>query len=761
VNGLTDGTTYYFTVEAINAIGSSAPSNEASVIPMSGATVPGVPTGLTASPGDTEATLEWTTPASDGGSPIIGYNVYEGTSSGGESTTPINSSPLPATATSYLAIGLTNGTPYYFTVEAINAVGSGAPSNEASATPTSSETVPGVPTGLTASPGDTAVTLNWTAPISDGGSQLTGYNIFEGTSSGGESTTPVNSSPLPATAISYLATGLTNGTTYYFTVVAINAVGSSVPSNEASATPTSSPTLPGAPTALAASPGDTAITLNWTAPVSDGGSPILGYNVFEGTSPGGESTAPVNSSLLAATASNYVVTGLTNGVTYYFKVEAVNAIGSSAPSNEASATPTSSATVPDAPTVLVASPGDTAVTLNWTAPVSDGGSPIIGYNVFEGTSPGGESTTPVNGSLLPATVSSYIVTGLTNGVIYYFTVEAVNAIGNSAPSDEASATPTSSVTTPGAPLALMATPGRRQITLSWTAPTSDGGTPILGYNVYMGKTSGGESTKPINASLLPSTSYLVTGLKNGKTYYFIVKAANAVGVGAASNQSSVAPGGTPGMPQQVMAKPGNKMITLSWIPPTYIRGRAIIGYNVYEGTSPGGESTTPINKSPLSANARRYVVKGLKNGRRYFFFMKAINAFGMGNPSAQVSAIPSLKPSSPRYLTATPGNTQITLHWMNPRWNGESPITGYNVYEGTSPGKESSKPVNRSLLLAGARSYIVKGLTNGKTYYFIVKAMNAVGIGRQSRQVSAVPSRSAVLTRAINLSGQAATRRLD
>ncbi len=96
-------------------------------------------------------------------------------------------------------------------------------------------------------------------------------------------------------------------------------------------------TTPGAPTGLSATAGNVQVVLSWSAPSSNGGSPITGYDVYEGTSPGGESATALNTSLISGTS--YTVTGLTNGTTYYFTVKAVNAVGSSAASNEASAIP--------------------------------------------------------------------------------------------------------------------------------------------------------------------------------------------------------------------------------------------------------------------------------------------------------------------------------------------------------------------------------------------------------------------------------------
>jgi len=158
---------------------------------------------------------------------------------------------------------------------------------------------------------------------------------------------------------------------------------------------------PGAPTLLIPKVGSSQVTLSWTKPASDGGLPIRGYNVYRGISPGGESGTPVNGSSLV-TATGYQVTGLTNGTTYYFMVTAVNRAGQGPTSNEVKATPAVTATKPGAPSRLGATPGDGQVTLSWAAPGSDGGLPIRGYNVYQGTSPDGE-TGPVNGSSLVTT----------------------------------------------------------------------------------------------------------------------------------------------------------------------------------------------------------------------------------------------------------------------------------------------------------------------------------------------------------------------
>ena len=219
-----------------------------------------------ATAGDGQVPLTWIAPASDGGSPITGYTVTASPGSGTCSTTG---------ATSCTVSGLTNGTPYTFTVTATNAVGTGPESNAANATPQAAATVPGAPTNLVATAGDTTVQLTWTAPASDGGSPITGYTVT-GSPGGTCSTTG---------ATTCTVSGLTNGTLYTFHVTATNAVGTGPESNAASATPQAAATVPGAPTNLAATAGDTTVQLTWTAPTDDGGSPITGYTVTG--SPGG------------------------------------------------------------------------------------------------------------------------------------------------------------------------------------------------------------------------------------------------------------------------------------------------------------------------------------------------------------------------------------------------------------------------------------------------------------------------------------------
>jgi hypothetical protein len=186
---------------------------------------------------------------------------------------------------------------------------------------------PATPTNLSATAGVNSVGLTWSAV-----SGATGYNVYRGTASGDLSTKTKVMSSTPS--IAFNDSGLTNGTTYYYQVTAINANGESSGSSEVSAVP--SATLPPlAPTNLSATAASGSVGLTWSA-VSN----ATDYNVYRGTASGTLSTKTKIASGVGSAA--YTDSTVTNGTTYYYEVTAVNANGESGGSNEVSATPSAS-----------------------------------------------------------------------------------------------------------------------------------------------------------------------------------------------------------------------------------------------------------------------------------------------------------------------------------------------------------------------------------------------------------------------------------
>jgi fibronectin type 3 domain-containing protein len=272
-------------------------------------TAPAVPTGLLATAGNAQVTLTWS--SSTG---ATSYHVKRATTTGGPYT--LISAP---TSTTFADTGLTNGTTYFYVASAVNSAGESANSSEVSAKPAAPAQAPAAPTGLRTTAADAQVSLAWSASAT-----AASYNVKRATATGGPYTKI--SSP---TATNFIDTGLTNGTTYFYVVSAVNSTGESANSIQASATPVAPTQPPAVPTGLLAAAGNAQVTLSWTA--SSGAS---SYHVKRGTTTGGpyvQVATPV--------AANFIDTGLTNGTTYFYVVSALNSIGESANSAQASATP--------------------------------------------------------------------------------------------------------------------------------------------------------------------------------------------------------------------------------------------------------------------------------------------------------------------------------------------------------------------------------------------------------------------------------------
>ena len=508
VTGLTSGQAYTFTVKATNLNGDSAASAASNSVTAVGA--PDAPTIGTATPGNGSVSVAFTPPGNNGGSAITTYTAY------GSNSTVTNGASSP------IIVPCANGVTVEFYVTASNQYGESLPSDSTGLVLPAGQ--PDAPTIIGVQRGNASVQISYDVPASNGAA-ITGYTA---TSTPGGIQGSGTSNPLTVS-------GLTNGTAYTFVMYATNAAGNSANSNtSASVTPA---TVPSAPTIGTAVARDAAADVAFTAN-SDGGSAIISYTAT--ASPGGATAT--------GTASPIAVFGLQNGVAHTFTVKARNAIGDSAASAASnSVTPAQSTTVPGSPTIgTAARSASQACTVAFTPPANNGGSAITGYTAT--STPGGLTGT---GSSSPITVS-----GLTNGTSYTFSVYATNSNGNSLPSAQSNvAIP---ATVPGAPGTPTAVAGNAQVSLSFTAPASNGGSAITSYT---GTSSPGGIQRTMTAAELAVGPMVITGLSNGTAYTFTVVAANQYGSGAASaasNSATPAAGGAAG--------PFDSLYAASWAP---------------------------------------------------------------------------------------------------------------------------------------------------------------------------------------------------
>ena len=723
-------TTFEFQVRAVNENANGSESDQASTF----ITVPTNLLTVDVTPGDKKIELNWDTPANNG-SAILRYEYALTETVSGATVVPLGTKVPGSNAdtTSFTITGLTNGVNYTIRLRAVNSVG---PAGTWDSQPIIPATFPTAPRNLRAEPGDTQVTLQWTAPQSDGGKVIEEYQYQQkaGNSAYGSWATITGSDE---NTTGHNVTGLTNGTSYSFKVRAKNSVGEGPESNEVTVVPV---TGPSAPTGLTATPApdatpQLAIDLAWTAPTDDGGSAIRSHQYRYSRNNGsfGSWTTIPNSSATSVNASSFTVRGLSaidNTITSFeFQVRAVNA---NANGSESTTTSTF-IDVPQPPLNLEGTSGDRTVELTWDTP-GNSGSKILRYEYWVTTTLTNVAII-AHGTTMPgsnADTTSFTVTGLTNGVFYNISVRAVNTVGPGGSALKQAAAP---ATFPTAPRNLSAEAGDTQVNLRWAAPLYNGGYDVIGYE-YQQRTSSDEygSWIDITGADQNTTEHTVTGLTNGTSYSFKVRAKNLIaGAGPASNEATAVPVTVPSAPQSLSATAGNAKVTLDWTAPASDGGNAIQAYE-FRYQEGSGSFTTWATVPGSDVNTTTHTVRNLTNGTVHTFEVRAATASHKG-VSASATATPmAVRPDKPS-VTVESRPEALSVSWTVSD-NGGSDITEYQVQWKSGSGSFGTSNQQTGLTTT---STLIESLTNGTDYDVRVRVRNTIGWSDWSDAVTGTP----------------------
>lgn len=273
-----------------------------------------------------------------------------------------------------------------------------------------------------------------------------------------------------------------------------------------------------------------------------------------------------------------------------------------------------------------------SVTLKWNPPKDDGGSEITGYRIEYqevGATYWERVIEAVGGT-------TYTVRALDHGKEYRFRVRAENMIGLSDPLTGAPVIAKDPFDPPGPPSTPEVTGyDRNLISLSWNPPHNDGGSPILGYVIEKFEKKGGGDWSPVKMRLIKGTEATVTGLSEGETYQFRVRALNAAGEGEPSGSSEptmcrpfVTAPGAPDQPR--VGKVTKNSAEITWTRPLKDGGAPIEGY-IVEKRKAGTSDWVPCSDKPVKDT--RMVVEPLEENEEYEFRVKAVNSAGEGEPS--------------------------------------------------------------------------------------------------------------------------------
>jgi fibronectin type 3 domain-containing protein len=472
---------------------------------------------------------------------------------------------------------------------------------------------PGVPTGLVATNGLLAqVGLSWNAVAG-----ATSYNLKRYTASGG----PYYSLLVNLTGTSYLDTGLTNGTAYFYVVSAVGSDGPSAYSAQVSGTPVGPPPVPAG---FGAMPGNAQVTLTWSASFG-----ATSYNLQRSTTSGGPYTTVAN-----PTGTNYTNIGLVNGTTYYYIVSAMNSHGPSANSVQVSAAPSTVA------------------------------SGLIGYWKFdEGSGTAAADFSGFNNAGALVNNPTWLAPGKVGAAALQLNPASTQFV--SVP-DAPSLDPTNGLTITAWINAANWSGGNRRVLQKGDGDNqyrllAEGGAfkfdlsgvgtlttalPALGTWVHVAGTWNGTTMAiyyngVLKASLAASgtngttTDTLAIGAKNGSGTagdYFqgTLDDVRVYNRGLSASEIAVVMAPPLGVPTGLTATPGNAQVSLGWV-----AGSGATSYNVKRSTTSGGPYTTVA-----SPTATSYLNTALANNTTYYYVVTAVNASGESANSAEASAKP-------------------------------------------------------------------------------------------------------------------------
>ena len=476
---------------------------------------------------------------------------------------------------------------------------------------------PDAPTGLTTTFNNSTLDMDlaWTAPVNNNGSAVTGYKIETSLDNGATWTTVITTTNTNTT---YSHLSPTIGVLNYYKVSAINAYGTGTPtgiSNALAGGP------PDAPTNLTVSYNSPNADLTWVAPTVTNGSAVIGYKVE--TSLDNSTWSPVT--VLTNTNVTYSHTNPTVGADNYYRVSAINSIGTGVPGNVASVL---AALVPTAPLTLTTTQTvPFAHDLSWSVPSNDGGSPVTNYKVYR------------DGSLI--TTLGNVTTYQDNTMqhiahTHSYEVSAVNLVGESPMSNASSIT---SWNVPDATTGVTATArAGQQNELNWTAP-NNGGSPITGYHI---KSSTDNITFTDVVATTTTQPYNHTGLTQGTTYYYQISAISAVGEGAFGTASATV-GDVPDAPVSLTVVPQAGMQATITITIPNDNGYAISSYTLHRSSDNFATFTV------LNSQASNVIVDyPLNIGTSYQYKALATNSLGDSALSvASATALAGDVPSTP------------------------------------------------------------------------------------------------------------------
>ena len=689
--------TFYYAITAnFNVLGEGYPSNVVSAEQI----VPAPPLNFEATPGDLSVSLGW-----DLVDQIyldmfdVEYTVYKGLS-----RAYMFKQATLGVVDSYFDNDISKAPrPYFYRVSyTFNTMGEGIKSPILEVWP---NTPPSPPTNLTGEASYQENNLSWSGPERYGGHPLSEYRIY-----GGDS--PDNLVPIAAldgSTTDHLETEVVPGRYRYYGVSCSNVLGESPLSDIVEIKAVS---IPSAPRALGAEPGDERITLTWETPEYTWGLPIAGFSLYSGPSPD-------QMTILTTPGPNQLsfVDTVQNGVVNYYFISASNVHGEGPFSGTVDALASG---LPGQVEALFADLLPHGLILTWGDVDHDGGSAIEAYRIYRSETPYEDGRAVLE--RIPSGTHEYEDTSVEVGTTYYYWISAVNDNGEGPLSNVSSSLP---AIVPGKIGTIIIGSSLSRISLQWEAPDHNGGMNIINYRIYRGTSTA--DLRPYRIVDRGTTSILDDELDQQLRYFYAVSAINDMGEGAISNTVSAVTTGDPDGPEITYSETGRSSISLRWEPPENDGGSPVDRYLVELEVIGGGIYEDHVTKDT------QITAVGLVEGRIYAVQVTCINRDnGMGR-SDILHLLVGDHAYPPKNIEVKNGDGYVGLTW-EARSLESVPVTSYRIYMSDGGELFFFKEVP-----AEDRKLTIEGLINGAHYGFAISSVNEKGEGSLSTEVFATP----------------------
>ncbi len=701
IDGLTVNTTYYYRLRSYNNVGTS--SNSLTIAVTTGSATVAVPpvkpaTGVTV----TGFTANWGTAAG-----ATGYRLDVSLSSSFNSYLPGFQNLNVGTATNKTLTGLTANTTYFYRVRGYNSTTNSGNSGTIPVTTLSGSLgAPTASTGLVFSA--TLFIANWNAL-----SGATGYRLDVSTNSTFSNFLPGFDNADQNNNVSAIVSGLTGGTTYYYRVRAYNLTGTGPVSGTVAVT--TLPYPPAAPVAIAA----VNVTASGFAAKWNAAATATSYRLDISTNSVFDSFVSGYQDANVGNFTSKVVSGLTPGTTFYYRVRAANAGGTSGNSGTIAVT-----TIPPAP---VADPAtsitNTSFVANWEAAPG-----ATGYRLDVSISTNFSSYVSGFQNLNVTNATSRLVTGLTAVKAYFYRVRAYNPSGTS--SNSSIITLTTLPNPPAAPAALAATGvTSNSFTANWKSVAG-----ATGYRLDISTTNNFTTFVPgyQNLDVLNVTNQMVVGLIPATNYFYRVRAYNVVGAGVSSATIAVTTLPiAPGAPTALAATGiSTNRFTANW---TTVPGAT--GYRLDISTNGAFSNFITGYQNFDAGNGTNRNVTGLIAGISYFYRVRAYNTGGTSDNSATITVATPPKPPTVPVASAA---TSVTNNSFTANWGVATGATSYRLDVSTSSTFANYLPGYQDLDVGNVNSRSVTGLNGSTTYYYRVRGFGLGGAGGNSARITVV-----------------------